>query len=144
MTQIGKCSQKYLAHSVSNRGQKAGKNYFFQTYLNIVMWRLRIIVYGRGLHVYMILFYYVNWFLNLFFFFFLQKSVASFLSWRISSIKYLTIGENKIDQSFPSQLLPDYPLIILYPFSMKLKISTFRFPDHHFGHLVAGRVHTVI
>ena len=41
----------------------------------------------------MILFYYVNWLLNLL----LQKSVASLLSLRMRSIKYLTIGENKIE-----------------------------------------------
>ena len=61
MIQISEFLQTYQVHSISNRGKKAEKIIFFQTYLNIVMWRWKIIVYDsdRGLHVHMILFYYV-------------------------------------------------------------------------------------
>ena len=68
------------------------ENYFFSNLPEYCHVAVKKIVYDsdRGLHVHMILFYYVNWLLNLL----LQKSVASLLSLRMRSIEYLTIGEN--------------------------------------------------
>ena len=67
-------------------------------------------------------------------YFFLQNSVTNHLSLRMCSIKYLTIGENKIESIniFVTRLSVDN----FISFSMKLEISTFRVPGHHYEHII--------
>ena len=76
MIQISEFHPKNIWSILFQKEVKKLDIFFLQTYVNIVMWRLKIVVYVRELHVYRILFYHVHWFLNLL----LQKSVVNLLS----------------------------------------------------------------